>query len=276
MEKNILPPNCEAGMYAGKVPYFKWHDGSKKMIVIESSGDLLRGLSKDVMGRAKMSKAMMVPKGYSFLDLGYNPQMPPNYSMEQVSADFADCIEHEWEPAPVISGSYGGLQAITFAALYPQLCTKLVLISTAHRISEWGINFELKAIERAKQGQMYEAETKVEPIAKRKMVNVMMALMSKLQKKKLLPLYNDGTALVNAFTQCIATKDERKQYLPQIQAPTLILAGDHDQFFDVTAYEETAHLIPNATLKMFKGETHGLVFERAKDLHQIIADFLEK
>ena len=123
---------------------------------------------------------------------------------------------------------------------------------------------------------MYEAECLGNGIAKRKIVNMMMSMMVKLQRKKLLPLYNDPSVIINAFTQCLATQDDRKQYLSQIQAPTLLFGADHDQFFDAETYQETAQLIPNATLKFYKGETHGLVFERGKAIRQIITEFLEK
>ena len=153
MGSKPLPANCETGTYAGKVPFVKWNAGPRKIIVLESSGDLLRGLGKDPMGHVKMYRSMMVPAGFSFIDLGFNPNASPGYTMEEVCADFADCIEHEWEPAPVISGSYGGYLAITLAALYPQLCTKLILVSTAYKNSAWGLDFQNKVIDLAKRGR---------------------------------------------------------------------------------------------------------------------------
>jgi len=51
--------------------------------------------------------------------------------------------------------------------------------------------------------------------------------------------------------------DESKNQLNCITAPTLLVAGDRDYFCSLPLLHETASLIPNAKLIIYKGKGHG-------------------
>ena len=59
-----------------------------------------------------------------------------------------------------------------------------------------------------------------------------------------------------------------------IRVPTLVIGGTADQFFGPAVFEETAALIPQATVKLFEGETHMLPIERAGDVAEAILTLL--
>ena len=61
--------------------------------------------------------------------------------------------------------------------------------------------------------------------------------------------------------------------LPQITAPTLILGGEDDRCLGGEASRELAELIPNARLKMYPGQGHG-VYEEAGDFNDTVLTFL--
>ncbi len=66
--------------------------------------------------------------------------------------------------------------------------------------------------------------------------------------------------------------------LHQIQAPTLIVAGEEDRVTPVSYAKEVMQKIPNSELKIMtgKGSSHLLMNERAEEFQNIALSFLEK
>jgi pimeloyl-ACP methyl ester carboxylesterase len=266
----------ESGIFNDKVPYVKVNAGPEWIVVIDSSNDLMSTLLKDPASRKKQYGSL-IPSKYSFYVLGFNPNMPEGYTKEDMCKDFAEVIkqlEKEIKPIAVLSGSYGGLVTINFAALYPELTRKLILISTAWQNNESGVNIIKKSIELSKAGDIAGMQKMPLGMCKRGFFNFMMKMMMKSQGKKMLANWNPPSTIIIGYSDALRTYDTLKDYLPKIKAPTLIFGADHDQFFDADKYEETAKLIPNAKLIMFPGETHMILIERNKDIKKAIGDFL--
>jgi pimeloyl-ACP methyl ester carboxylesterase len=276
MSNTTKKQKIESGIFNNKVPYVKVTAGPDLIIVIDSSNDLMSSLLKDPASRKKQY-GMLIPPEYSFYVLGFNPDMPEGYTKEKMCDDFAEVIktiEKETKPIAILSGSFGGLVAITFAAKYPELTRKLVLISTAHKNNESGISIIKKSIELSKAGKFLEVQKMAEGMCKRWIYNFMMKMMMTLQKKKILANWNPASTVIIGYSDVLRTFDTLKNYLPQIKAPTLIFGAGRDQFFSTEAYEETAKLIPNAKLKFFPEETHMILIERNKDIKKAIKEFL--
>jgi pimeloyl-ACP methyl ester carboxylesterase len=270
--------NIESGIFDNKVPYVKVTAGPKWIIVIDSSNDLMRSLLKDPASRKKQY-GTLIPAEYSFYVLGFNPNMPEGYTKEMMCDDFAEVIKHKLtniDPIAILSGSFGGLVAITFAAKYPELTKKLVLISTAYINNESGISIIKKSIELSKENKFLEVQKMAEGMCKRAFFNFMMKMMFKTQQKKILANWNPASTLIIGYSDVLRTYNTLKNYLPKIKAPALIFGADKDQFFDADKYEETAKLIPNAKLKMFPGETHMILIEKNKEIKKTIGEFLSQ
>jgi pimeloyl-ACP methyl ester carboxylesterase len=67
--------------------------------------------------------------------------------------------------------------------------------------------------------------------------------------------------------------------LGRIEAPTLVLACDRDEFLSFGedpfhVFRETAEAIPRASLALVPGGTHSVLIERAETVNPIILDFL--
>ena len=58
--------------------------------------------------------------------------------------------------------------------------------------------------------------------------------------------------------------------IQRIQAPVLILGGDQDKYFPVEYFQETAAMIPGATLKIYADRGHDL-FGDAQAARDILA-----
>lgn len=63
--------------------------------------------------------------------------------------------------------------------------------------------------------------------------------------------------------------------LPDIEAPTLILAGEHDRLAHLEDSEVLAQNIKNSTLKVIPHSGHLINYEYPEIFHRLILDFLE-
>src|SRR5690606_13750187 len=76
---------------------------------------------------------------------------------------------------------------------------------------------------------------------------------------------------IGVFSATDLTED-----LKRIDKPTLIIHGDDDQIVPIGASAlEAAKLVPNATLKVYKGAPHGLPDTHKQELNQEFLAFLK-
>jgi pimeloyl-ACP methyl ester carboxylesterase len=62
--------------------------------------------------------------------------------------------------------------------------------------------------------------------------------------------------------------------LPDIQAPTLVVAGEEDRMFPPERSRALAGAIPGARLEILPGASHGMVIERSFEVAALLRDFL--
>ena len=86
--------------------------------------------------------------------------------------------------------------------------------------------------------------------------------------------HNPPETFIHAYQHIAKYPLGLKPHLTGILAPTLIIGGDHDQFFSVERFQETKDLIPNAQLILFKGRGHPVPLEKPRQVINIIASFL--
>ncbi len=66
----------------------------------------------------------------------------------------------------------------------------------------------------------------------------------------------DRQALADMATTIEAEETLDLAALPVVAAPTLIIAGGHDRFYSRALFDETARLIPGASLRVFPRRGH--------------------
>lgn len=64
--------------------------------------------------------------------------------------------------------------------------------------------------------------------------------------------------------------------LPEIKAPTLVIAGDADKLLPVENSRILADRIPNAELVLLENMGHGFFIEAADEVHKTVIDFLKR
>ncbi len=172
----------------------------------------------------------------------------------------------------VIGVSTGGSIALHFAADHPDLVRRLVLHSSAHTLGQAGKALQWRMGELARQHHW------------RKVFTAMFSLMLPPTGIKrdvgrlaiwiagsLLPLILPKDLSDLAITVEAEDKFHFKDRLPEITAPTLVVAGDKDPFYSVTLFRETVEGIPNARLILYPGMGHPA---RGKHFRQDVLAFL--
>lgn len=71
------------------------------------------------------------------------------------------------------------------------------------------------------------------------------------------------------------SKVDHKDQLQKINAPTLIVWGDHDDFFTQEEQETLKNLISNSTFKLYPDVGHGLHWEKPRETVNDIEKFLQ-
>ncbi|MHA1648110.1 MAG: alpha/beta fold hydrolase [Promethearchaeota archaeon] len=262
-------------MFLGKIPYLKQGDGPKNLVIFPQTHHLMWRFPIDAESQARGMR-FFVPEEYSLYILAYDPNLPKNHTSESIAADFAKIIREKIGPSVILAISYGGSIAIPFAALYPELTTKLILLVTSYGTSEAGIKFGEELLQLAKDGKTFTLRQQMDNLY----ANKLLSRIDKLNTWRSWPSkekeMNPISTFINAYTYLLKTPTEREKYLSQIKAPTLIIGGTNDQFVSEEYYRKAAELIPNSHLKLYRGQTHMVVVEKFRSTRKIIKNFLRK
>ncbi|HIK15865.1 MAG TPA: alpha/beta fold hydrolase [Leptolyngbyaceae cyanobacterium M33_DOE_097] len=186
-------------------------------------------------------------------------------------------------PIVVIGGSYGGMVALTYASRYPQHVSHLIVMVTVP---------DFRFLEKAKQNVAERGTAEQKAIAQtlwegtfrdeehlREYFQITRTLYSITAKEEdpIPKSWNrailSADAINEAFGGFLRTYDVRSQ-LPQITAPTLVIAGKHDWICPPEFSEEIADLIPNSDLRIFENSGHAVRADEPEALLDVIAGFI--
>ncbi len=241
-------------MFLNKIPYLKFGNGPKKVVMFQGSMALILKIGVSLKGEVKTNE-FFLPPDYTCYILGYDRNLPEGITMEQITSDFA-LIVREIGKAVIVGRSYGGQIAIVFAARYPELTERLILLSSAWKLSETGFEFGKNLMLALSAGDFAMASRELGSLFVSKIYRALIPpatrLLHFLKREEMYP----GSTLVNAYTDMVRLAKDRERYLAQIRAPTYIIGGTRDRVFSKQNYEETEKRIPNAKLILFEGAGH--------------------
>lgn len=266
--------NIETGIFLNKIPYAKAGSGPKNMIIFPPTHHLMWDVRVDAEEQVKGYRRF-VPEGYTFYILGYDPHLPKNHTSESIAADFSQIIRDEIGSATIMAVSYGGSIAIPFAATYPDLVDKLILIVTAYGTSGAGAKLASDLVQLAKDGKIFTLERKINDLYSNRIIRKLFKLKMWKDWAKKESTMNPISTFINAYEHLLASSEDRKKYLSHISAPTLIIGGTADQFASEEFYRATDELINNSHLELFEGETHTVIVEQFFAVRKLIRQFLE-
>ena len=179
----------------------------------------------------------------------------------QVVYDWAQALDL---PPFVLAGhSMGGAIAQTFASLHPERLRGMVLVATGARLRVHpnildGIRTDMEAVGRLLVEWAYGP--RATPSQKRRFVEQFNMVDEDV-------MYHDWAAC-NAF--------DIRDKLPQIDVPTLVVAGSMDQLTPEKYGRYMAENLPNADFALIEGAGHMLTQEQPQLLINAIRGFLER
>lgn len=264
----------ETGIFLNKIPYAKAGSGEKTIVIFPPTHHLLWSVINDAEEQVNGYKHF-IPDGFTYYILGYDPNLPKDYTSEQIASDFAKIIREHIGPSIIMAVSFGGSVAIPFAALYPELVEKLILLVSCYGSSGTGVQLAKKLVKLAEEGKSFTLQKEINKLYSNRILQHLFDLKTWKNWSKMERTMNPISTFINAYNHILETNEDRKKYLPMIQAPTLIIGGTQDQFAPEEYYRTTAELIPNAHLELFEGETHTVPVEKLFEIRKIIESFLE-
>jgi pimeloyl-ACP methyl ester carboxylesterase len=201
---------------------------------------------------------------------------PTGLGADTTLADIADQVAAGIEaelvaPVAVLGISTGGSIAQQLAADHPALVRRLVLMSTGYRLGAEAKRLQrdmLRVTERGNPRRVIATMTRelVPPWRGRTIAALAMYMAG--------PRLYPGARRLTDLQYTLAAEDPFDlRALPTISAPTLVISGGQDRFYEPSIIRETAELIPGARLSLYRNRGHVTVISDRKALTEA-ADFM--
>jgi pimeloyl-ACP methyl ester carboxylesterase len=73
-----------------------------------------------------------------------------------------------------------------------------------------------------------------------------------------------------------ALRDRMEEKLPQVQAPALVIRGEHDPIVPQRWAEEVAALLPHGRLAVVRGAAHVVNYSRPDEVARLVTQFFDE
>lgn len=238
------------------IPFDRIGNGPKPLVVFqglmfENKPGLFLGMTKN------MYKDLL--KEYTLYVVLRKPGLPKGYTLRDMSNDYAQMIQDDFNGAVDIIGlSTGGSILLYFAADHPNLVRKAVIHSSAHILSQEARELQMAVAQMAREGRWAKAYA------------LLLGFMQPKEGWKRLilnPLLWLGSILVSFFhtpdnpSDLVVTVKAEDQHcflneLHRIQVPVLIIAGSQDPFYSEELFQQTAEGIPGGKIILYPKMGH--------------------
>ncbi len=262
--------NVKTGLLGSRVPYIRGGSGQREAVVFFGGNALLKRLDQTSdPGRYARQVSRLLP-GHKFTILGY-----AGSSFDEIVRDMADAIRTP--PDVVVGISLGGVVAMRFAAQHPELVRRLVLLVSAHRLSPGGWQMMERQFGALERGDLRTLILENALLFRRPWYNWLVRFKLWKDGDRIATDFRDPAAILGDYRQLFGPDFKNNaEYCGRIASPALVIGATADQFFDRSATEETAGLIPGAQIHLFEKETHMLPIEKSSEVAGAIKDFLSR
>lgn len=261
----------ETGYFEDDLPYARIGSEPKILLNIEALSTEHKPPSGFTLGQFKKTAKPFL-NDYTVYLVGRKPNLPEGYLFDKMADDYAEMIRREFKgPVDVAGVSTGGQLAHYLAANHPDTVRKLVIMSSAYRLSDKGVEIERNAAKYFQQKKYGKSmATMMEMVfpsgIKSSLIKFFIKVFGKMMFRKV-KYPNDFLVEVRADREM-----NFKDRLSEIKAPTLILSGELDIGYSAEDVRITAEGIPNSKLILYKGYGHNLTMSNRK---QVLKDVLE-
>ena len=260
--------HAQNGTAAG-ADYIRFGTGNKNLIMLPGLGDGLRTTRGTAVPMALYYRCFA--KDYTVYMISRKTKLSPGATTRDMARDLQEAMAEQLgiEKASLLGVSMGGMIAQHFAADYPQMLEKLVLVVTCARETPILLESLEEWVGCARRGDhtalMDSNVRRIYSDAYYRRNKWLIPIMGKLTKPKSYDRF---------FIQAEACRTHNAwESIPKITVPSLVIGGEQDHSLGGEASRELAARIPGAILKMYPQWGHGL-YEEAKDFLPVVMEFL--
>lgn len=246
--------------------------GSGDPVVVCAGGWPATGVDSDRFVRGVLAPLRQLAGRRRLIVLNRRPGLPAGLSISDLGAEHADAIRSGFDiPVDLVGTSTGGSIAQQLAADHPEVVRRLVLISTACRLSPHGRDLQHRVAERLRAGRTRSAASL---LGSGLVPPGLRTLTGRLAWAAAGHVIADsqGAADLAATLEAEDGFDLARCQQP-ITAKTLIIGGGRDRFYPPDLFTETAELIPDSHLRLFPRRGH-ITVQSDRKAQATIAGFL--
>jgi pimeloyl-ACP methyl ester carboxylesterase len=210
-------------------------------------------------GSRRMETSAMAPfaaAGRRVLYLNRRPGLARGMTMAELAAEHADGIRAAFGvPVDVVGLSTGGSIAQQLAADHPDVVRRLALVATACRLDGLGKSMQRAVAARIRAGAERRAlAVRAAGLVPSRPAQVAAGAIAAVVGPR---RASGGAADLGDLATTIEAEDGFDlASLAPIRAPTLVVGGAEDRFYEPRLFRETAELIPDARLELVPGRGH--------------------
>ncbi len=194
------------------------------------------------------------------------PGLPRGMTMAALAAEHAQALRDGFdEPVDVLGASTGGSIAQQLGAEHPDVVRRLVLVSTGCRLGPYAKLVQRQIAARVRAGATRQAAA----VMAGALVPPALRLPAACLGWLLAPRLFSESGLQDMATTIEAEDEFDLARLPTVPAPTLLVGGGRDRFYDRELFEQTARLIPGCLLEIHPKRGHITVLSDPRAVAQI-------
>ena len=206
--------------------------------------------------------------GFTLYVISRQRGLPADYTTREMAADYGRAIREEIGPVIVLGISLGGCIAQHLAADFPELVERLVIACAGYRVSEEGRKIPERWLALAREKRWREFYFDIAKVTLREFHHTFYQFLLPMLRRET----PDPADFLVSLEACIGHNGTAA--LPRIHTPTLVIGGSKDVFFPPAMLQETARLIPRATLCEIDGGRHGMYELQKETFENAVLDFL--
>jgi pimeloyl-ACP methyl ester carboxylesterase len=211
----------------------------------------------NLTGRARgflLSPFLKLGNAFTVHVVNRRPGLPEGTTFADIAADLAEGLTATFDdPVDVLGFSTGGSVALQLAVDHPAVVRRLVVVSSAHKLSPVGAAVTRDYADRARAGR--RAAPAFAPVAAR-------SAAAKAAMRGFLWLIDPMLRPSNGdHTDAIRVNEAELEFdvadrLDAVTAPTLVVGGDRDLAYPVDLMRATADGVPDGRLRLYTGRNH--------------------
>ena len=236
--------------------------GSRCVVV----GDAGTILSSPTGSLWTLASGTIPSTGLRAVAVNRRPGLPRGMTMAALTAEHAQALREAFdEPVDLLGASTGGSIAQQLAAEHRDVVRRLALVSTGCRLGPNAKLVQRQIAARVRAGATRHAVAVMAGALAPPALRLPAACLGWLLPPRLF----SESGLQDMATTIEAEHEFDLALLPTVRAPTLLVVGGRDRFYDEKLFEQTARLIPGCVLEMHPKRGHITVLSDPRAVAQI-------